>query len=184
MGSPLAKLTSNAGTQAAWTQRSNKELIKRPQESVPAAPIVSAEQLSPNLKGTCANCSKNKAVTELHKCALCLSSLYCDRECQKAHWKIHKEECTMPIQSPKPRVPKTVARLRVEKLEEAASSMQISESRTVHGGGAGGYVFQSAWKTKPKGPRPSPSPRVQSQRSEGQIKDERPFPVVSRAPNE
>lgn len=157
MGSPLAKLASNTSTQAAWTQRSNKELIHRPQESVPAAPIVSSEQLPSKLKETCANCSKNKAVTELHKCARCLSSFHCDRECQKAHWKIHTKECTMPIQSPKPRVPKTVARLRVEKLEEAASSMQFSESRTVHGGGASDYVFQSACKTKPKGPRPSPS---------------------------
>ena len=35
----------------------------------------------------------NKFVEKKYKCAKCLSVIYCNRECQKAHWKIHKTKC-------------------------------------------------------------------------------------------
>ena len=40
---------------------------------------------------SCALC--NKFVEKKNKCAKCLSVVYCNRECQKAHWKIHKPKC-------------------------------------------------------------------------------------------
>lgn len=69
---------------------------ERPQERISAVPLVSTKQ-STNAQQSCANCSKNKDITEFDRCARCQSSFYCDRECQKAHWNIHKEECIMPI---------------------------------------------------------------------------------------
>ena len=36
----------------------------------------------------CGNCSEN-----LMRCSRCRSAQYCNRECQKTHWSIHKTEC-------------------------------------------------------------------------------------------
>lgn len=40
---------------------------------------------------TCANCGKTSA--DLKRCAKCRSEYYCNRDCQKAHWKAHKRVC-------------------------------------------------------------------------------------------
>ena len=40
----------------------------------------------------CAHCGKADDGT-LKKCVACSQVLYCNRECQKAHWKAHKSEC-------------------------------------------------------------------------------------------
>lgn len=125
MDNPLAKLGKNASAQAVGVHPQNNRPTKRAQES--AASMIFTKQASAP-KQTRANCSETKAVSEFYRCARCLSSFCCDCECQRAHWKIHREECTMPIQSPIPRVPNAVARLQVEKLEDAASSLQISGS--------------------------------------------------------
>ena len=34
--------------------------------------------------------------TEFKQCARCLTASYCQRECQKQHWKIHKKSCVAP----------------------------------------------------------------------------------------
>lgn len=39
----------------------------------------------------CGNCKKQSAI--LKACAKCKTTKYCDRECQKAHWKAHKKQC-------------------------------------------------------------------------------------------
>ncbi|EME80475.1 uncharacterized protein MYCFIDRAFT_156218 [Pseudocercospora fijiensis CIRAD86] len=44
------------------------------------------------LQQKCARCSKTGG--PLKKCAKCRSILYCDRECQTLHWKMHKKECS------------------------------------------------------------------------------------------
>ena len=41
-------------------------------------------------KQPCANC-KLKVGSRL--CSACHQIGYCSRECQKAHWKVHKAEC-------------------------------------------------------------------------------------------
>ncbi|CAK4029829.1 Hypothetical predicted protein [Lecanosticta acicola] len=41
----------------------------------------------------CGNCDKTDI--SLKKCAKCMSVSYCDRECQKSHWKTHKKVCAM-----------------------------------------------------------------------------------------
>ncbi|RDI77125.1 hypothetical protein Vi05172_g12865 [Venturia inaequalis] len=158
MDNPLAKLANDASVHSTRDHPPNNALTTRFQEHVPLSKLPVRQSTAP--KKSCANCSKNKDIAKLQRCTRCLSYFYCNRECQEAHLQIHKEECMMPIQSPRPRVPDSVARLQVEKLEEMALSSQISSD------GAGRFVFQSAWKVKPKGPRPSPPPRIQSQRTE------------------
>ncbi len=39
--------------------------------------------------GTCPVCKKSASL----KCAGCRQIFYCRRECQKKHWKKHKNEC-------------------------------------------------------------------------------------------
>lgn len=51
----------------------------------PATPT--SEQLQ-----VCAKC--NSSQPGLRKCAKCKSANYCNRECQTAHWKDHKKECS------------------------------------------------------------------------------------------
>lgn len=38
----------------------------------------------------CVTCSEPKAIK---KCSKCRAVQYCDRECQRLHWFIHKKEC-------------------------------------------------------------------------------------------
>ena len=40
----------------------------------------------------CANCRKGNIMT-LKLCSKCKKVLYCNRDCQKAHYPIHKPEC-------------------------------------------------------------------------------------------
>ena len=56
----------------------------------------------PNWNDECANCGKGKAALEeenqvLSKCARCLKFSYCSKECQRAHWKIHKKDWCQPV---------------------------------------------------------------------------------------
>lgn len=45
-------------------------------------------------------CSKDDSELEegkkLKKCAKCLDVMYCSKECQTAHWKVHKKICKTP----------------------------------------------------------------------------------------
>lgn len=38
----------------------------------------------------CGTCAENNATK---KCAKCKAVQYCDRECQRIHWFVHKKEC-------------------------------------------------------------------------------------------
>lgn len=38
----------------------------------------------------CGTCTENNATK---KCAKCKTMQYCDRECQRIHWFVHKKEC-------------------------------------------------------------------------------------------
>lgn len=40
---------------------------------------------------TCAHC--NTAATDLRRCSHCKKASYCNKDCQKAHWKKHKPIC-------------------------------------------------------------------------------------------
>eukprot|EP00741_Cyanophora_paradoxa_P022308 tig00021440_g21537.t1 len=41
----------------------------------------------------CGACGAATEPERLLRCSRCLAVLYCDRECQRAHWKVHKKEC-------------------------------------------------------------------------------------------
>ena len=43
-------------------------------------------------KGTCMQCGNNKGLKL--SCSSCKNAYYCDKECQKKHWKQHKKYCT------------------------------------------------------------------------------------------
>lgn len=44
------------------------------------------------LAQVCAKCNNTEG--ELKKCTKCKSVLYCNRKCQRAHWKEHKKQCS------------------------------------------------------------------------------------------
>lgn len=53
---------------------------------------------------TCTNCDKpeSELPNTLKVCAKCHTQAYCSRDCQKAHWKIHKRECGRVPSAPVP----------------------------------------------------------------------------------
>ncbi len=48
---------------------------------------------------TCGKCHSSQADPPLKRCAKCLNTWYCGRECQKADWKVHKAFCATSQQS-------------------------------------------------------------------------------------
>ncbi|KAK0081420.1 hypothetical protein PV325_012209 [Microctonus aethiopoides] len=57
--------------------------------SVVAAAINGQRGFSDNLQ-ICVTCGEDKATK---KCSKCKAVQYCDRECQRLHWSLHKKEC-------------------------------------------------------------------------------------------
>ncbi|KAI8602168.1 putative MYND domain protein [Dissophora ornata] len=55
----------------------------------------------------CANCAKasTESGNPLKRCAKCKTVNYCSRECQLAHWKIHKKVCASNAQQQQKQVP-------------------------------------------------------------------------------
>jgi len=45
------------------------------------------------VKGKCYFCKKN--LTKLFRCSRCMVACYCDKKCQKNHWKVHKSQCAI-----------------------------------------------------------------------------------------
>lgn len=50
-----------------------------------------------DLASFCSTCGDEKPDK---KCSKCKEVQYCDRECQRLHWFIHKKECARPKESP------------------------------------------------------------------------------------
>jgi hypothetical protein len=50
---------------------------------------------------SCSHCLKFGL--DLLKCARCLTCYYCDRDCQRANWEIHKKYCKKPKKKAKPK---------------------------------------------------------------------------------
>ena len=52
------------------------------------------EKLSmPTKRGVCAFCSKTENEEKFKQCAGCGGPVYCSRDCQRSHWKVHKLVC-------------------------------------------------------------------------------------------
>jgi len=96
----------------------------------------------------CAQCGKGEAfVGTLLMCSVCKSRFYCDKACQKAHWKSHKTQCKQ-LQEAKenPKDELMRAFLKAERKQE-----EVCE--TVRGMGvpipAASFVFSSSPQGKP-----------------------------------
>lgn len=66
------------------------------QEMAPTTRLTAPEEFSPRIKfptQICAACGQPGSL----RCAKCRSSPYCSRECQKAHFKVHKTICDPAI---------------------------------------------------------------------------------------
>lgn len=48
----------------------------------------------PKIVKVCANPTCNATAVNLKKCSKCEQVLYCNKACQKAHWPLHKTECS------------------------------------------------------------------------------------------
>lgn len=44
-------------------------------------------------RSLCAQCRRNPTLHKLSHCARCMKVSYCSKECQIAHWPLHKQEC-------------------------------------------------------------------------------------------
>ena len=45
---------------------------------------------------SCGNCGiDEETLGQFRMCSQCKSTYYCNSECQKSHWKIHKKECKL-----------------------------------------------------------------------------------------
>lgn len=44
-------------------------------------------------RSLCAQCRSNPTLHKLSHCARCMKVSYCSKECQVAHWPLHKQEC-------------------------------------------------------------------------------------------
>ncbi|KAG9038160.1 hypothetical protein FRB95_002600 [Tulasnella sp. JGI-2019a] len=69
----------------------------------------------------CQQCWVSKSEGDrFRKCAKCLTAIYCSKECQRAHWKIHKSQCAIKAQSlknPGPAIESTSADLMKQMRE-------------------------------------------------------------------
>jgi hypothetical protein len=54
---------------------------------VAAAPVVAKKQYR------CAQCGTTMEKSKSQKCSVCRTTMYCSRECQVAHWQLHKPVC-------------------------------------------------------------------------------------------
>ena len=79
---------------------SQKQVQSNPLFGCEAEPIKMVEQLIQDMgvnsssSGKCSYCSKSSA-HQLKKCSQCHSVQYCDEDCQKKHWKVHKHHCKL-----------------------------------------------------------------------------------------
>ncbi len=54
--------------------------------------LVQAVEQQVTARSQCANCGEGGF--DMHRCSACQQVAYCGRNCQKAHWKEHKPQCT------------------------------------------------------------------------------------------
>lgn len=70
----------------------------------------------PSIMGKCGYCGSDQAQV---KCAKCKSVFYCDKNCQKKDWKLHKKDCQEPLVEPLDAVDVSNLDLKVEVRKKA-----------------------------------------------------------------
>lgn len=43
----------------------------------------------------CAGCHQDRPLEELEKCGRCMNVYYCNKECQRKDWPLHKKTCSV-----------------------------------------------------------------------------------------
>eukprot|EP01041_Mallomonas_annulata_P010011 gene10011-20834_t len=88
----LGTVTNPTTSLAASTTSSSSSSSSSVSEIRPASPstnITSSLSTIQNIHSSCGHCKKSDGT--LSKCGKCKQISYCGRECQVAHWKIHKK---------------------------------------------------------------------------------------------
>jgi len=92
--------------------------------------------------GKCGAAPGDPGVKKLKYCTMCFSTVYCNSECSKAHWKTHKPECARRQES--------LVRIDRKKAREAIGDLSIGTinystgKSTCTSGGDGGGTSDSA----------------------------------------
>lgn len=66
--------------------------MREDQSSFPRC-LISRVFMGKLIDPVCPNCGRFDTENKFKKCSACFLVLYCSRECQKAHWSTHKQEC-------------------------------------------------------------------------------------------
>ncbi|GAQ93087.1 hypothetical protein KFL_012910010, partial [Klebsormidium nitens] len=92
-------------------------------------PFLRQSSVGPNMAAetTCAYCKAVHA-RSLYKCSRCSSVRYCGRECQKSHWRAHKQDCqrTADLRAREPAPPRSRVPV-AEQLRAAIAEQQETE---------------------------------------------------------
>lgn len=76
--------TTSSGNKAVFTKAISKKELEKNRK------IITVTSVDINTISGCCFCGKK---TGLKKCSGCNMAPYCSRECQKAHWGAHKQQC-------------------------------------------------------------------------------------------
>ena len=91
LGENLVAITTHHSTTTTTTT-----ILQSQASILLAITMTSVQPGSSPPQRVCASCEKAEGETRLKTCAKCNTVLYCSRDCQTAHWKVHKKECRKP----------------------------------------------------------------------------------------
>ena len=87
-----------------------------------------------------ARCSQCETEGATKKCSSCKQAFYCSKECQKAHFRMHKKECAQLAQGGPSHLSSTCTRVSLLRYSSPASFVAI----TVVGWAASAVLLQTS----------------------------------------
>ena len=78
------------------TATTTTKILQSRNSVVPTITMMSIQPGSLPPQRVCSSCGQAEGEHRLKTCAKCNTVLYCSRDCQTAHWKVHKKECRKP----------------------------------------------------------------------------------------